>query len=233
MSKISLKHSGGNVVSLNSPSSAPTSADVAFKLPNQDGSANEFLKTDGSGNLSFGAVTDNNTFVKLSKTTITSNTSQVDFTNSITGAFDTYKTYAVTITGLVPQNDDYTLRARKFDSNGIYTGGQQHTRVVENGSAYSYPSDDNFVLIRQGIGNASSGSEVYENFNGIFYFFNFAANNRLSVMSNCVYKNASSETTFTTMGGTTNVTTQTTGIRFYMSSGNISTGEFTLYGIAS
>jgi hypothetical protein len=233
MSKISLKHSGGNVVSLNSPTNAPSAADVAFKLPNQDGSANEFLKTDGSGNLSFGAVTNNNTFVKLSKTTITSNTSQVDFTNSITGAFDTYKTYAVTITGLVPQNDDYTLRARKFDSNGIYTGAEQHTRVVENGSLYSYPSDDNFVLIRQGIGNNSSGSEIYENFNGIFYFFNFAANNRFSVMSNCVYKNASSDTTFTTMGGTTNVTTETTGIRFYMSSGDISTGEFTLYGIAS
>ena len=55
MSKISLKHSGGNVVSLNSPTSAPTSADVAFKLPNADGSANEVLKTDGSGNLSFAA----------------------------------------------------------------------------------------------------------------------------------------------------------------------------------
>ena len=55
MSKISLKHSGGNVVSLNAPTSAPTSADVAFKLPNQDGSANEVLKTDGSGNLSFGS----------------------------------------------------------------------------------------------------------------------------------------------------------------------------------
>lgn len=56
MSKISLKHSGGNVVSLNSPTSAPTSADVAFKLPNADGSAGHFMKTDGSGNLSFGAV---------------------------------------------------------------------------------------------------------------------------------------------------------------------------------
>ena len=56
MSKISLKHSGGNVVSLNSPTNAPGAADVAFKLPNQDGSANTFLKTDGSGNLSFGAA---------------------------------------------------------------------------------------------------------------------------------------------------------------------------------
>ena len=56
MSKISLKHSGGNVVSLNSPTSAPTSADVAFKLPNQDGSASQALITDGSGNLSFASV---------------------------------------------------------------------------------------------------------------------------------------------------------------------------------
>jgi len=53
MSKISLKHSGGNVVSLNSPTNAPTSADVAFKLPNADGTSGQVLKTDGSGNLSF------------------------------------------------------------------------------------------------------------------------------------------------------------------------------------
>ena len=56
MSKISLKHSGGNVVSLNSPTNAPGSADVAFRLPNQDGSANEVLKTDGSGNLAFATI---------------------------------------------------------------------------------------------------------------------------------------------------------------------------------
>ena len=48
---IKLKHSGGNAVSLHPPTSAPTSSDVAFKLPNADGSANQLLKTDGSGNL--------------------------------------------------------------------------------------------------------------------------------------------------------------------------------------
>ena len=51
MSTIKLKHSGGNSVSLNPPVNAPTSSDVAFKLPNADGSANQLLKTDGSGNL--------------------------------------------------------------------------------------------------------------------------------------------------------------------------------------
>tara|TARA_Y100000004_G_scaffold26892_1_gene27297 strand:+ start:844 stop:1491 length:648 start_codon:yes stop_codon:yes gene_type:complete len=53
MSSIKLKHSGGNSVSLNPPTSAPTSSEVAFKLPNADGSAGQVLRTDGSGNLSW------------------------------------------------------------------------------------------------------------------------------------------------------------------------------------
>ena len=53
MSSIKLKHSGGNSVSLNPPTSAPTSSEVAFKLPNEDGSNGQYMKTDGSGNLSF------------------------------------------------------------------------------------------------------------------------------------------------------------------------------------
>jgi len=53
---IKLKHSGGNSVSLNPPTSAPTSSEVAFKLPNADGSADQVIKTDGSGNLAFAGI---------------------------------------------------------------------------------------------------------------------------------------------------------------------------------
>ena len=53
MSSLKLKHSGGNSVSLNPPTSAPTSSEVAFKLPTSDGSAGQVLQTDGSGNLSW------------------------------------------------------------------------------------------------------------------------------------------------------------------------------------
>ena len=49
--KIKLNHSGGNGVSLNAPANNPSISDVAFMLPNEDGSANQLLKTDGSGNL--------------------------------------------------------------------------------------------------------------------------------------------------------------------------------------
>ena len=56
MSSIKLKHSGGNAVSLHPPTSAPSSSDVQFKLPNADGSADQYMKTDGSGNLSFATI---------------------------------------------------------------------------------------------------------------------------------------------------------------------------------
>ena len=49
--KIKLNHSGGNGVSLNAPANNPSISDVAFMLPDADGSANQLLKTDGSGNL--------------------------------------------------------------------------------------------------------------------------------------------------------------------------------------
>ena len=52
MSNIKLVHSGGNSVSLTTPTSNPAS-NVTFKLPAADGSAGQVLQTDGNGNLSF------------------------------------------------------------------------------------------------------------------------------------------------------------------------------------
>ena len=75
---IKLKHSGGNSVSLNPPTSAPTSSDVAFKLPNADGSANQIMKTDGSGNL--GWATDQSG--KILQLKSTSTTTQVQYTST-------------------------------------------------------------------------------------------------------------------------------------------------------
>ena len=48
--------SGGGSVSLKGPASTTSNADIPFVLPVADGSAGEFLKTDGSKNLSFAAA---------------------------------------------------------------------------------------------------------------------------------------------------------------------------------
>ena len=52
MSNIKLVHSGGNSVSLTTPTSNPSS-NVTFKLPAADGTAGQVLQTDGNGNLSW------------------------------------------------------------------------------------------------------------------------------------------------------------------------------------
>jgi len=94
MSKISLKHSGGNVVSLNSPTNAPSAADVAFKLPNTDGSAGQFLKTDGSGNLSFAAAAGGGKILQVLQDTKT------DVQSFIVSNSGEYGSILGTITGL-------------------------------------------------------------------------------------------------------------------------------------
>ena len=57
MSNLNFLHSGGNKVTLSAPASNPSS-DITFKLPQSDGSSGQFLKTDGSGALSFATPTD-------------------------------------------------------------------------------------------------------------------------------------------------------------------------------
>ncbi len=54
MSELNLTHSNGNKVKLTTPDTL--AANKTFKLPGADGSTGQFLKTDGSGELSFATV---------------------------------------------------------------------------------------------------------------------------------------------------------------------------------
>ena len=60
MSNLNFLHSGGNKVTLSAPDSNPSS-DVTLKLPQADGSSGQFLKTNGSGALSFATPAAGNT----------------------------------------------------------------------------------------------------------------------------------------------------------------------------
>jgi len=121
MSKISLKHSGGNVVSLNSPTSAPTSADVAFKLPNADGSAGQFMKTDGSGNLAFATVA-----------------TGVD---GITMAQQWRQT-----TGVEPSSGTYTT-LQNWEANDAPSGyGSIGSSMTESSGIFTFPSTGIYLL---------------------------------------------------------------------------------------
>ena len=54
---IKLNAQSGGSVALDAPTQTTGSADITLKLPVADGSAGEFIKTDGSGNLAFDSAT--------------------------------------------------------------------------------------------------------------------------------------------------------------------------------
>ena len=173
-----------------------------------------------------------NTWVKLSTTTITSSTANVTFTNSITGAFDTYKTYAVAIADLQPVTDDVTLQMRLQTASGDYSSSEYSTWIhAFTDGDHGYNSVAQFQIIRHGLGNSMTGDVVNEDWMGLYYISGFPANNRLKIMGSGIGKNSSSNNNLTYICGTVNEASATTGLKFFLSSGNIALGKFTLYGI--
>ena len=113
MSSIKLKHSGGNSVSLNPPTSAPTSSDVAFKLPNADGSSGQYMKTDGSGNLSFATAVAGISMMDQWRITSDNSKNGGDIIDSGWERNDTY--FAQIGSGMTESSGVFT-----FPSTGIY-----------------------------------------------------------------------------------------------------------------
>jgi len=109
--------SGGQYVSLRSP--ATVSSSFTLNLPTADGSNGQFLKTDGSGNLSFGSISQSITLGTTAISTGTQATSVTGLTsvtstdvNSTTTKATTIKTNASNRVAPVIQNSSGTEIAR-------------------------------------------------------------------------------------------------------------------------
>ena len=241
MSELNFTHSNGNKVKLTTPDTL--AANRTFKLPGIDGSAGQVLQTDGNGNLSWVTLpTDNNTWVKLATTSITSDVSSVQFLNSsITGAFDTYKTYAVLYSNIRPVVDDSEFRLRVYQVGSEHTTSDYRTRI-QTESGNQTINGDYSRLSYNGVGNhvnsgAPGGAAYYEDINGIIYMTGFPDRLRWKAWSNSVFEDNSGTIRRQDTGTGTQTYTETTGIKFYFNNGNISGatnhGKFTLYGIAT
>ena len=169
MSNIKLVHSGGNSVSLTTPTSNPSS-NVSFKLPGADGTAGQVLQTDGNGNLTFvnpGGITHARDY-RMHTTVDASGGSQIvsnweyedDQSSGHLGSgwtlpssgvfsFPTTGIYDVSIMGMMRQASD----------SNAWCGVQG--QVTVNNSSY-----DNVFEIYQQIVQASGSTNQYVNFYG-------------------------------------------------------------------
>ena len=162
---IKLKHSGGNSVSLNPPTSAPTSSEVAFKLPNADGSANQLLKTDGSGNLGFVAPAVG--IAMVDQWSITSDNNKTNGQTIDTGWERSDYFFAQIGTGMTESSGIFT-----FPQTGIYLLMSQHAMNTSASSAgvelrMSSDSGSNYSTVSYGEVTVDHSGYYYLSLHGV------------------------------------------------------------------
>ena len=118
MSELNFLHSNGNKVKLTTPDTL--AANKTFKLPGADGTSGQFLKTDGSGALSFASVDTTPASGSIIKTQFykTSNDAQSTF-SSLTRIFFTTLNYTAVQSGSTIVYE--ATISGEFDSCLLYT----------------------------------------------------------------------------------------------------------------
>jgi hypothetical protein len=103
---------GGEYVGLKAPGTVSSS--VTFTLPGADGSADEFLKTDGSGNLTFAAVSGGTSWQAVKTTGFTGVAGEGYFCDTTGGAFT-----ATLPAGTLGDEISFIDYAGTFDTNNL------------------------------------------------------------------------------------------------------------------
>tara|TARA_Y100001963_G_scaffold117444_1_gene163378 strand:- start:251 stop:952 length:702 start_codon:yes stop_codon:yes gene_type:complete len=136
MSEIKLKPTGGGEgsVSLKAPAATTGNADVPFILPVADGSAGQYLKTDGSKNLSFADA--GGTWVKLSQVTNGGTVNDITFDSLDTTTYRAFKF----IGGMQPATDNVELRYRHREGGADLDGTNYNW-----GFMVAYPDDSHLA----------------------------------------------------------------------------------------
>jgi len=226
MSSLKLKHSGGNAVSLNPPTSAPTSSDVAFKLPNADGSAGQYMKTDGSGNLAFAAAD----FVKLQAASSSSSISDLTFASlDVT----TYRTFKI-ILYVLPATDNEVLALRFRNGSTDSTGSDYNYAnlgVNNTGSYFDNAGTDTYAPIAFNAGNQNT-----EGFQVELTVVPRISSDPTGQSGNFGFSSVTRYSTSTAFRGENfwfhhNSTTNHDGFKIYGRSGDIAAYTYTLYGL--
>ena len=127
-------NNGTHFVGLKSPNAL--AANVTFTLPTADGNANEFLKTNGSGALSFGAISSSFTLAADSGSNDTFNTSEtLTFTGGTgidTTVSDNAITYAIDST-VATLTGSQTLTNKTINASQLVNGSVSNAKLANDG----------------------------------------------------------------------------------------------------
>lgn len=182
---------------------------------------------------SFRALVGAEASMVLISTASASTSATVDFTSGITS---TYDTYIATFTNVIPATDDSQFYLRVSQSGTFKSGGADYrwgNNTVDSAAGTSaasgVASDSKMIL-----SNASSSTASAGGINGYVIFNGPAsATGNKAFRWNLTAARTVSVTLWVTDGGGQFILNSTAidGIRFLMSAGNITSGNFALYGV--
>lgn len=179
MSKIKLQGNASGT-GTTTVQSANTSSNTTFTLPGTDGSANQFLQTDGSGNLTFAsAVTSASLGTGVATFLATPSSSNLaaavtDETGSGSLVFATSPTLVTPVLGTptsgnlsnctvdgtnkvgyinAPQSTNTTLALTDQGKHVYFTGGSTATLSVPTNASVAFPTGTTILVVNNNSGN--------------------------------------------------------------------------------
>jgi len=160
-------------------------------------------------------------------------------TVSFTSLIDsTYEEYQIHVSDFIAASDGEDVWVRtSTDSITFDSGASDYTWGMGGDSSNSAlnsvagDSADSEIHLTQDGTNENLGNGAGETFNGIVYLWNPAGTNATQISAEVIYIDEASRSMRNSTGGHRNSAADVTGIRFLMSSGNITSGEFKMYGV--
>ena len=220
-------------ISANAVTAAKFNADVISgqtALATAPADTDEFLVSDAGvlKRIDYSLIKGGGMFEFISETTISSDTTNIDFTTLSTD----YKDFYFAIQNLHPANDEPRLYMRVFTG----TGGSQ---AVVTSSSYGYAeimrnettvTDNNnssdHMRVSHQVGNANEESISSE----VFLYNPHSTTFHKLVKAHTVLMNLSGLVTIDNWGSKYAATTAVTGVRFFFQTGDIGSGKIAMYG---
>ena len=218
----------------NSVTSAKLNNDIisgTTALTSAPDDTDEFLVSDAGTlkRIDYSLIKSDPTHVLLSTTTVSSAVAQVDITSNIDS---TYKAYMFEWINVHSGNDSPSLYIR-FSVGGTFQTGTDYerlyARIDATSGAYGYSNSDNATFI---IGVNQFGNLTDESGSGRFILYDPSNTTFAKLMrGDSITVKPEGYPELFHFGGRLDTTSAVDGIRLYMSSGNIDSGTFKLYGI--
>jgi len=209
--------------------SGGASADPAYSTatyPSTAGTAGNILKSDGTNFVSSSPASSGASWV-LIQSQPASNSTSISFTTGITS---TYNTYVFLISNVVPASSGSSLNMQ-FSSTGgssyINSGYQSGvTTTAYNSTTVANTNSTSQLRITGGINTSGLGLASAN-----FTIQNVTVGANITWCGTGMYNNGNNVAALTLIAGGLTNSSVINAFQFSMSSGNISSGTFTLYGI--